>query len=119
MLRFHDSLCIPYIGSLKADRHTGANYCQYWGIIQYCLENRIRRFALGRSPVRSTHAQFKQKWGAQAVPVYYNYYQLNSQKTYISAAAPPARYRLAAEIWKRIPLGLTRHAGQYLARYIP
>ncbi len=68
-----DSLITPYIGSLKQFGHLRANYCQYWGIVEYCLEHGVPRFEFGRSPKGSTHVQFKRKWGAGDVEVVYNY----------------------------------------------
>ncbi len=114
------SLLTPYIGSLKASRSSAANYCQYWGLIEHALQQGIPRFELGRSPRDSTHAQFKTKWGARAVPVYYNYRQLQKGKEYkYTPSDPPRLFVLASAIWKRLPLPITRLVGHRFARYIP
>ena len=118
LIRFRDSIHTPYIGSLSSYRHTRSNYCQYWGIIQHCIETGVRRFELGRSPKGSTHAQFKKKWGATPIEASYNYYPLKPNAKYRSAADPPRSYVLAARVWRRLPLTLTRACGHLFSRQI-
>ncbi len=119
VMRFGDSVITPYIGSLKQHGHLRANYLQYWGIIEYCLEHGVRRFELGRSPRGSTHIRFKRKWGAEDVPVSYNYLVVNPRKSYRNVTTLPPLYRLATETWKRLPLAVTSLLGPRLARYVP
>ncbi len=119
VLRFDDRIITPYIGSLKNYRWFGSNYCQYWGIIKYCHEQGIRHFDMGRSPSNSTHDSFKQKWGATALPAYYNHMVINPDKKYRSVSQPSNYQLWATEVWKRLPLLATRLAGSYLFRHIP
>jgi len=119
LVRFKDRLSTPYIGSLKDARATRANYCQYWGIIRHCLDSGVRRFDLGRSPRGSSHQQFKQKWGAVPVEVYYCHRAFSARRAYRTVTEPNRLERLASEIWKRLPLALTRRAGHLACRYIP
>ncbi len=119
IMNFGDSLITPYIGSLKQFGHLRANYCQYWGIVEYCLEHGIPRFEFGRSPKGSTHIQFKRKWGAGNVEVVYNYLVVNPRKSYKNVATLSPMYRLATNTWKRLPLSVTSLLGPHLARYVP
>jgi FemAB-related protein (PEP-CTERM system-associated) len=119
IVSFRDAILTPYIGSLARFRHTRANYCQYWGIVEWCCGKGIERFELGRSPKGSTHVQFKRKWGAEEVPVYYNYRVINPRKGYQSVSDPSRTQLLATGVWKRLPLALTRLIGPAVFRYIP
>ncbi len=119
IMDFGDSLITPYIGSLKQHGRLRANYCQYWGIAEYCLEHGVPRFELGRSPKGSTHIRFKRKWGAEDVAVRYNYLVVNPKKSYRGVPTLPPVYRLATEAWKRLPLGVTTLLGPRLARHVP
>ncbi len=119
VMDFGDSVITPYIGSLRQYGRLRANYCQYWGIVEYCLEHGIPRFELGRSPKGSTHIRFKRKWGAGDVDVSYNYLVVNPRKSYRSVPTLPPVYRLATEAWKRLPLTVTSLLGPRLARYVP
>ena len=53
------------------------------------------RFELGRSPKASTHIRFKRKWGAEDVPVSYNYLVVNPRQSYRNVATLSPRYRYA------------------------
>ncbi len=119
VMDFGDSVITPYIGSLRQFGHLRANYLQYWGIVEYCLERGVSRFELGRSPKGTTHIQFKRKWGAEAVEIAYNYLVVNPRKSYKNVTTLSPMYRLATGTWKRLPLALTSRLGPYLARYVP
>jgi len=119
IIRFRDGIITPYIGSLKDYRHRGSNYCQYWGIIGHCLEEKIRRFEFGRSPRGSTHVQFKKKWGAAERQMIYNYRLFNPTATYGSVSRPARIFRLATVLWRHLPLCITKGMGPRLFRHIP
>ncbi len=119
IIRFRDGIITPYIGSLKEYRHQGSNYCQYWGIIGHCMEEKIRRFEFGRSPKGSTHVQFKKKWGTEECQVMYNYLVLNPAREYRSVSRPARIFLLATGLWRRLPLFFTNALGPRLFRYIP
>ena len=119
VMNFGDSVITPYIGSLKQFGHLRANYQQYWGIVEHCLDHGVPRFEFGRSPKGSTHIQFKRKWGATEVEVVYNYLVVNPRKSYKNVATLSPMYQLATNVWKRLPLPVTGLLGPRLARYVP
>lgn len=119
VMNFGKSVITPYIGSLKQHGRLRANYCQYWGIIEHCLEHGAARFELGRSPKGSNHVRFKRKWGAEDIEVSYNYLVINPRKRYRNVTTLPSVYRLATQAWKRLPLAVTSLLGPGLARHIP
>jgi predicted N-acyltransferase len=119
-IQYKDSMITPYIGSLERSRELRANYRQYWGLIEeHCFVQGIRRFEMGRSPRGSTHAQFKQKWGAEERQMYYNYLVIDPRRGYRSVSRPSAVQRLATQVWRRLPLFVTRTLGPRLFRNIP
>ncbi len=116
----HDSrLYTPYIGSLEPHRRAGANYYLYWNIIQEAVKSGITVFDFGRSPVESTHARFKQKWGCRPIPVYYHCLKMRADSRYRSAATPTGMQRTATRVWRHLPLSMTRALGHLFFRYIP
>jgi len=119
VVRFKDKVSTPYIGSLADGRERGANYCQYWGIITDNLARGIRHFEMGRSPAESTHAQFKEKWGAIPTPMFYNYRVLRPGAVYRTVSRPTLWQRAAVQTWRHLPLAVTRCLGPRLARHIP
>ena len=119
LFKFKNKLDTPYIGSLPKFKKSGANYFQYHNIIKYCKANGIAKFNFGRSPNGSTHAKFKLKWGAERIPLFYNYYVINPKKDYKTVGEPSSLFLLAAKVWRKLPLFVTKNIGHLLFRYIP
>jgi len=119
IIKYKDTIITPYIGSLKQYRNQGTNYYQYWEIIKFCNENKIRHFELGRSPKGSSHEKFKEKWGAQKLQAYYNYYLINRKFTYKTVSQPSYLFVSAVQVWKKLPVGITKWLGHRFFRYIP
>ncbi len=119
LMRFRERMATPYIGSLKRFRATRANYCQYWGIIEHCLETGVRCFDLGRSPRGSSHDRFKRKWGALPVEVHYCHRAISDRRSYRTVSEPGRVELWASGIWKRLPLAFTSRLGHRAYRYIP
>ena len=118
-IRYKQTMITPYIGSLAGSRALRPNYHQYWGLIEHCDAEGIRRFEMGRSPRGSTHSSFKKKWGCDEMPLFHNYRVVSSSRGYRSVSRPSATHRMATKIWKRLPLALTTLLGPRLFRYIP
>ena len=76
------------------------------------------RFDFGRSLTGSGTADFKESWGAEAKPLYYEYF-LNQGTTIPRVHQGNPRYQLARLVWRQIPLRLTKRIGPNLIKYIP
>jgi FemAB-related protein (PEP-CTERM system-associated) len=111
-------LLTPYIGSLRDVRGGGANYAQYWGIVQHCVATRVGTFEFGRSPRGSTHEAWKRKWGVREVPMFYNHLALGARR-WASVAEPTPLQVRAVQAYKRVPMPLARGLGHLLFRHIP
>jgi FemAB-related protein (PEP-CTERM system-associated) len=119
VIRFRHTIITPYIGSLATSRTLRSNYFQYWKLIEHCTEEGLTEFQMGRSPRDSTHARFKQKWGCEERPAFYNYLVVNPRKPYRAVSRPAPLHVLATRIWRRLPLSVTTLLGPKLFRYIP
>jgi FemAB-related protein (PEP-CTERM system-associated) len=119
VVRFKDTIITPYIGSLHDARALRPNYHQYWELVEHFAPLGVTRFDMGRSPVGSTHARFKTKWGCDELPVFYNHQLTREGARYRSVSEPSAMEQLATRVWKKMPLALTTTLGPRLFRYIP
>lgn len=119
VLRYKQTIITPYIGSLEDARALCPNYHQYWELVEHFAARGVRHFDMGRSPVASTHARFKLKWGCRELPVHYNYRLAREGAQYNSVSEPSAVQKLATQVWKKMPLALTTALGPRLFRYIP
>lgn len=93
-------------------------YVLYWELIKDACERGFSTFHLGRSTKDSGGQAFKHKWGAEAVPLYWQYV-LRKRKDIPSLNVQNPRYRLAIRLWRRLPVPVTQAIGPFIARAIP
>lgn len=99
-------------------RRLNPNYVLYWEMIKHACEQGYKFYHLGRSTTGSNAEQFKEKWNATATPLYWYYHLVNRQD--IPALNPDnPRYRVAIQLWRKLPLTVTGIIGPVLAKYIP
>jgi len=105
-------------GSLDEYYHLRPNNFLYWELFKDAYSSGATSFDLGRSLAGSGPAIFKESWGAEAKPLYYEYF-LNRQKTIPRINQENPRYQLPRLVWKRMPLSLTKLLGPHLIKNIP
>jgi FemAB-related protein (PEP-CTERM system-associated) len=108
---------VPSASSLHAYRGTAANSLIYWRAIERAIARGQSIFDFGRSTIEGPTFTFKKKWGAQPVPVVWQYYIRKGHAQDMRPGNP--KFRLAIGIWKRLPLALTRVLGPIIVRGIP
>jgi FemAB-related protein (PEP-CTERM system-associated) len=112
---FRDEVLPYYGGGGEAAREVKGNDFMYWELMRRAAERGIRIFDYGRSKVGTGSYSFKKNWGFQPEPLHYEY-------RLIKAAAVPdvnplnPKYRLFINLWKRLPLGVTRLLGPHLVK---
>lgn len=107
----------PYASSLREYNHLSPNNLLYWKAIEYACLNGYSIFDMGRSTVGNNTYRFKKQWGAQPVPLYYQYI-LNGGKIPV-ADSEHNKYELAIKIWKKLPLKIATLLGNRIIKYLP
>ena len=74
-------------------------------------------FDFGRSTVDSGTFAFKKKWGARPEPVVWPYYLRKGNAD--DMRPDNGKYDRMINIWRRLPVGLTRVIGPAIVRRIP
>ena len=94
------------------------NILLYWAAIKhYCLAG-DGVFDFGRSTVGSSQYEFKRRWGSRPIQLYYQYWTASGCEP--SLVRPEsAKYAARVELWKQLPLFVTRIVGPYLSRSLP
>ena len=69
--RFRDELLPYYSGSLGGYSKTGVNNFMYWKLMEWAVQNGMRRFDFGRSRVDTGAAKFKKNMGFPEEPLHY------------------------------------------------
>ena len=118
MLRFRDTVLVPWASSLREFRQLCPNMLLYWAMIETAIADGARVFDFGRSsPDGGTYA-FKLQWGAQAEPQSWEYVLLRG--TALPDQGPHSRrFAAAVEVWKRLPLWVANRLGPAVVRHIP
>jgi FemAB-related protein (PEP-CTERM system-associated) len=107
-----------WLGMRSEFRKQMVGYVLYWELIKDACERGYARFHLGRSTAQSGGEQFKKKWNAEAVQLYWQY--ILRTRTDLPRLNPDNRkYRLAIAAWRKLPVGVTQRIGPLIARSIP
>ena len=117
-LRLNRTTLVPWASSLKAYRQMCPNMLLYWSMIEQAINQGAQVFDFGRSLPDSGTMLFKTQWGGIPEPQVWEY-------LLISATAIPnqgstnARFNMAIEVWKRLPLPIANATGPFIVRNIP
>ena len=117
-VRHREEVSVLYASSLSDYWHANPNEFIYWKAIKDAYSSGATIFDFGRSLAGSGQAKFKESWGPEAKPLYYEYF-LNRCKTIPRIHQSNPRYQLATSVWRHMPLGLTRLLGPHLIKSIP
>jgi FemAB-related protein (PEP-CTERM system-associated) len=107
-----------WAGSLPEARRLQYSYVLYWEMIKHACENGYEQYHLGRSSVDSGGEQFKKKWNATQLQLYWQYF-LNKNNELPQLNVDNPKYKLAINSWRKMPIQLTTLLGPFLSKYIP
>jgi FemAB-related protein (PEP-CTERM system-associated) len=108
---------MPWASSLRTERARCPNHILYWEAIKHAIDLRCMAFDFGRSTPGEGTFHFKQQWGAEPHPLYWEYRLLTRAAVPNQSPSNP-RYRAAIALWKRLPVGLTRVIGPSIVKRI-
>lgn len=112
---FRDEVQPYYGGSILAAREFAANDFMYWAVMQRAVESGLKTFDYGRSKVDTGSYDFKKHWGFEPEPLSYQYHLVQSKELPNLSPTNP-KFQLPIEVWKRLPVGVTRIVGPSIAR---
>lgn len=118
LLGHNGMLEIPWASSLKSFNRFSPNTLMYCAVLKYACESGYRTFDFGRSTPGEGTYKFKEQWGAGPVQLYWHYWLRDSRELPELNPANP-KYRLAIELWKRLPINLTRLIGPAIVKNLP
>ena len=112
---FRDQVLPFYGGGISAARNLAANDFMYWEVMRRAVDRGCRVFDFGRSKVDTGSYRFKKHWGFEPEPLHYEYYLVKSRSVPDLNPSNP-KYRLFIQAWQKLPLGVSRVVGPWLAR---
>jgi FemAB-related protein (PEP-CTERM system-associated) len=108
---------VPSASSLRESNSTCANMLMYWNLLVRAIERGQGTFNFGRSSPDSRTFKFKEQWGGQSESAHWQFYLRTGDDSDMRHDHP--RNQHAIQIWKRLPVGLTRWIGPAIVRGIP
>jgi FemAB-related protein (PEP-CTERM system-associated) len=115
---FRDVILPYYAGASAAAPGLAANNFMYWELMKWAASRGFRWFDFGRSKKDTGAYLFKSQWGMQIEPLDYQVF-LGKRRTVPNFSPANPKFELAARIWKRLPLPLTKVLGPRVVRWFP
>lgn len=94
------------------------NNLLYWSAIKHCCLAGVGCFDFGRSTLGGPTYEFKRRWGAEPIQLYYQYWIRPGQKLILVKSDNP-KYKNKVEMWKKLPLWMARLISQHVSRNLP
>jgi len=116
--RHRDSTEIPWASSIRDYNSLCPNHLLYWHALESAVVEGCATFDFGRSTPNEGTYKFKEQWGAQAVPLVWEYF-LPAGGDVPDQSPKNKKFRLMINTWQRCPLWLTNLVGPYIVRSIP
>lgn len=113
-----DTLEIPWASTLRKANRSNANMHMYWKILEFACNHGYAYFDFGRSSKEASTYKFKKQWGAKALPLYWHYW-LNENQDLPQVNPDNPKFRLLINVWRRLPVWLTKIIGPLVVKYIP
>jgi serine/alanine adding enzyme len=110
---------LPWASSIREFNSLCANVLLYWDAIQFTQQTGAAVFDMGRSTVNEGTYRFKAQWGAEAVPLNWEYQLLATPGQMPNVSPTNPKFHLAIAVWQKLPLSLTTRVGPMIVRAIP
>jgi len=115
-IAFKDTISVPWASCLKEYFALCPNMLLYWDTIRAACADGVREFDFGRSSRGSGTYRFKRQWGSAETPLFWYTIPVNGHRP--PAATGGRAAECFAEVWRRLPLSLTRRLGPGIRRYL-
>ncbi len=112
---FRDQVLPYYGGGVSTARHMRANDFMYWELMRRSAEQGIKVFDYGRSKIDTGSYRFKKHWGFEPTPLSYQYVLVNDQDMPNVSPSNP-KYDLMIRVWRKLPIGVSRLIGPWVAK---
>jgi FemAB-related protein (PEP-CTERM system-associated) len=109
---------VPWASSLREFNSLCPNHLLYWRAIESALAEGCDLFDFGRSTPHEGTYNFKSQWGAQPVPLHWEYPYVTGEGVPDQGPTNP-KYHAAIAAWKHCPLWLANAVGPHIVRAIP
>jgi serine/alanine adding enzyme len=117
VLFFKNAAIVPWASSLRECFSKCPNNILYWNILQDACSRGCTVFDFGRSTIGSGTYNFKLQWGAKPIPLNWQLFD-NTDTPEIESISEDPKYKMAAAVWKHLPLAFTTYVGPVIRKYL-
>lgn len=114
---YKDEVLPYYGGGLAAARELKSNDFMYYELMCRARNDGFTKFDFGRSKNNSGAFKYKSTWGMKAEPLHYLRALVNA-KEHPNLSPNNPKYALIINVWKKLPLSLSRAIGPFLSKYL-
>lgn len=115
---YYKDTVLPYYGGGTHDaRDLKSNDYMYYQLMCIAKDKGMAKFDFGRSKTDSGSYKYKKHWGMQEDKLNYRI-ALIKAKDLPNLSPNNPKYRLFIDLWKKMPLSLSRHIGPQLSKYL-
>jgi len=107
MLEYQGFYEACWVSTLHAHNKHYTSYGLYWQMIRYAAEHNGEKFSFGRSTTGSGVHRFKQQWGGEDLPLFWNFSHSQTRNVRELTFLP--------KLWKFLPYRLARLIGPLVA----
>jgi FemAB-related protein (PEP-CTERM system-associated) len=115
---FRDAVMPYYGGAYREFHRAGVNNFMYWELMRQSVRRGYTRFDFGRSKLGTGAYEFKRGWRMTERPLPYRFFPVGVDEVPNLNPTNP-KFKLMIEVWKRLPLGLTKLIGPKIVRNFP
>jgi FemAB-related protein (PEP-CTERM system-associated) len=106
------------LGPARVPTVLSANVFLYWQMVKFAVERGFTTFDFGRSTPNEGTFHFKKQWGAEPLPLVWEYWTAAGRRCPTLSPGNP-KFDLAIRVWQKLPVGLTTWIGPSIVRNIP
>ena len=117
VIGFNGVLRNPWASSDRRYAAMSPNMLLYSRMLEYACDNGYQTFDFGRSTPGEGTYRFKEQWGAQPAPLHWYVISADGSAT-AAQESPSERFKLAARLWSKLPVPLTRVLGPRIRKHI-
>jgi len=118
LISYRDVLELPWSASLPDSRKKYSHVLMYWTFLEWAIQNGFRTMDLGRCTPSGGTYEFKRHWVCDEQPLHW-YYWLGRGVPAPQTGADNKKFKMAIEVWKRLPLAVTNQLGPHIVRALP
>ncbi|MBN1464820.1 FemAB family PEP-CTERM system-associated protein [candidate division KSB1 bacterium] len=116
---YHKDTVLPYYSGMLSDvKSVAPHNLMYLALMEDARERGYRTFDFGRSKIGTGPASFKKHMGFEPMNLPYQFYLRNGKDLPNRNQTNP-KYAKALNIWKRLPLPVTKIVGPHVVKMFP